>query len=484
MLKLVTTINHNATQVYDSAVSDAELAMRRVIDLKLSAGASFAEREVAILELANDICRVNLEQDLKDIAESQAAELTIDGILYKQHCKGSAIYHSLCGPLNINRPTYRKVGQRNGRTVVPLELEAGMSERATPALAYSIALSSANNTSRLYVEEMGAAHRKVASRSKVARIAKAIGARAKKSASRIERHIRRAEEVPDGAVAVSIGLDRTTVPFEELLEKNESPKNRHKKRSIPYVRQPPAPVEVNYRMAYVGTVSIIDADGESMVTRKYCATHEDGPEAIVLRMMADVRAAKIGRPKLALGIVQDGAAEMWNLMCAAMDEEASVDKYHQAIDRYHLNERLGNVLKVTEANSARRAERISRWNHELDTDDRTIERIERYISQRRSRYRGHDLEILQDNLTYIRNNGNRMCYVSLRQAGLPIGSGATEGACKSVVAVRAKRSGQRWHNEGVSAVLTLRAIHQSNRLPRFWSHLSQEYIRQIENVAA
>ena len=68
-------------------------------------------------------------------------------------------------------------------------------------------------------------------------------------------------------------------------------------------------------------------------------------------------------------------------------------------------------------------------------------------------------ELLLDNLTFIENNGDRMRYVDLREAGLPIGSGATEGACKSLVSCRAKRSGQRWHGEGVAAVLTLRAIH-------------------------
>ena len=77
-----------------------------------------------------------------------------------------------------------------------------------------------------------------------------------------------------------------------------------------------------------------------------------------------------------------------------------------------------------------------------------------------------------------------MCYVALREAGLPVGSGATEAACKSVIGFRTKRSGQRWHDEGVSAVLTLRAIHQSGRLSRFWSHLARRYTACIEKVAA
>ena len=46
------------------------------------------------------------------------------------------------------------------------------------------------------------------------------------------------------------------------------------------------------------------------------------------------------------------------------------------------------------------------------------------------------------------------------------GSGATEGACKSVVKMRAKGSGQRWHEEGITAVLTLRSAYLSETARR------------------
>jgi hypothetical protein len=39
-----------------------------------------------------------------------------------------------------------------------------------------------------------------------------------------------------------------------------------------------------------------------------------------------------------------------------------------------------------------------------------------------------------------------------------IGSGPTEGSCKSVVAVRCKRSSQRWFETGASVVLQLRTL--------------------------
>ena len=47
---------------------------------------------------------------------------------------------------------------------------------------------------------------------------------------------------------------------------------------------------------------------------------------------------------------------------------------------------------------------------------------------------------------------------------MPIGSGATEGACESVVTVRFKGSGQRWFESGLAPCLSLRALHRSERL--------------------
>ncbi len=75
---------------------------------------------------------------------------------------------------------------------------------------------------------------------------------------------------------------------------------------------------------------------------------------------------------------------------------------------------------------------------------------------------------MQGNATFIQNNKDRMRYVSLRKANLPVGSGATEGACRSVIGERASR---RWRDSGLTAALTLRSIYASERLPRFFERL-------------
>ena len=98
-------------------------------------------------------------------------------------------------------------------------------------------------------------------------------------------------------------------------------------------------------------------------------------------------------------------------------------------------------------------------------------------------YDGEGLGTLEAHWTYLVKNNDRMRYATLRRAGLPCGSGATEGACKSVVTLRTTRRGQRWHDEGVTAALTRRAIYLSERLPTLWAHFAAEYSADVQAAA-
>ena len=62
---------------------------------------------------------------------------------------------------------------------------------------------------------------------------------------------------------------------------------------------------------------------------------------------------------------------------------------------------------------------------------------------------------------YLRRHRRWMDYAGYRRRGLPIGSGVTEAACKTVFTQRFKRSGMRWHPESGQVILDLRVIHLS-----------------------
>jgi hypothetical protein len=62
---------------------------------------------------------------------------------------------------------------------------------------------------------------------------------------------------------------------------------------------------------------------------------------------------------------------------------------------------------------------------------------------------------------YLRRHSRWMDYARYRRLGLPIGSGVTEAACKTVFAQRLKRSGMRWHKESGQVIVDLRVLHLS-----------------------
>ena len=167
---------------------------------------SFEEFEVALLELCNEVSMRILSGRLKDLSKEFEAEyLLVDSDRFKRHALGAVEYHSLCGSMRIERYTYRDTSVRNGPTVVPMELAAGLVERATPALAFRAALGDAQCPGRQWEEQLKASHRKPPSRSTLERLAKKIGETVRDAAPAILPIVRDKEKTPEDAIAVSIG---------------------------------------------------------------------------------------------------------------------------------------------------------------------------------------------------------------------------------------------------------------------------------------
>jgi hypothetical protein len=445
---------------------------------------SFGEREAQALAINDEAMRELLGEELQTMSDSFGDEVLVNGAPYKLHEPGTDTYHSLCGPLEVRRPSYRRIGMHNGPIVIALELAAGLVEGATPALAYSVVHGYAQHDMRIHLETLETAYRTPPSRTTLERIAKRVACKAVEQAPRIEAVVRRAEKVPADAVAISIGLDRTSAPMVEDRPA-DAPAKPERKRHRPRQRCAPPPYDINWRMAYVGTVCFVDSHGEALGTIRYASAACDDPRELVEKMTADVSAALKRRPSLNVGIVQDGAPEMWNRTREGLQvlrDKGQLGAWHEAIDRYHLMERLAVALKIVEPDMTddERKARLKAWTDLFDTTDTAIDYIEQILIEGYDAVRGNNREVLSDPLRFIRNNKDRMRYVTLRRAGLPVGSGVTESTCKTVIGQRAKGAGQRWREAGLRGVVTLRALHQSDRLPRFWSHLATAYTANVE----
>jgi hypothetical protein len=59
---------------------------------------------------------------------------------------------------------------------------------------------------------------------------------------------------------------------------------------------------------------------------------------------------------------------------------------------------------------------------------------------------------------YLRSRTKHMRYDQYRRVGMPIGSGVTEAACKTIFTQRLKLSGMRWKKAGARTILALRVV--------------------------
>lgn len=76
---------------------------------------------------------------------------------------------------------------------------------------------------------------------------------------------------------------------------------------------------------------------------------------------------------------------------------------------------------------------------------------------------------------YLRDRMAYMHYDQYRRLGIPLGSGVTEAACKTVYTQRLKLSGMRWKKAGAQHILQLRVL----RLSGVWD---QAYLRVLRGI--
>jgi hypothetical protein len=83
---------------------------------------------------------------------------------------------------------------------------------------------------------------------------------------------------------------------------------------------------------------------------------------------------------------------------------------------------------------------------------------------------------------YLRKYRRYMDYARYRREGVPLGSGVTEAACKTVFTQRLKLSGMRWSCQGGQPVVDLRVLHLSGVYPNACHAAREEQTRRLEGT--
>lgn len=89
-----------------------------------------------------------------------------------------------------------------------------------------------------------------------------------------------------------------------------------------------------------------------------------------------------------------------------------------------------------------------------------------------------DRAAVDDGADYLLKYKPYLRYDEYLAAGMPIGSGVVEGACRHLVNDRLGKTGARWRLTGAEAVLRLRALRSSGDFDEYWHfHEAREYER-------
>jgi hypothetical protein len=210
--------------------------------------------------------------------------------------------------------------------------------------------------------------------------------------------------------------------------------------------------EGQWREAMTGSISLFDRAGERQHTIYVGAAPEHGKASFYERIEREIAHVKQLYPQARYVGIADGARSNWDFLGPHVDE--------QILDFYHAREYLTRAADAL-FDGGPPQERHA-WLAAHDTllkEDwqgalKIAEEWEAVYSQGWSKPRRQTLD---ECIRYFRNHLRQMHYVRYRDFGMPIGSGVTEAACKTLVKQRLCRSGMRWKETGAQMILSLRA---------------------------
>lgn len=400
----------------------------------------------------------------------------IGGVRYNRVGRCAAPYHTMTGSVSVERSLYRasgtRGGQPEGRVVDAVSLRAGVvGDGWLPQTARIMSHDVQKGTSREAAATASEYGRLPYCRASFEKVAHLVGALAVAGHKDIEDVLIDALAVPPEARSVSASLDRVSVPMEEPRPR---PVGRPKKDA------PKNPVARNFRMAYCGTVTLHDQDGEALHTIRYGCMPEGDVIGMRDRLVADVATLVSKEPKLRIQLLCDGAPEMWNALEEGFTAEKFGDRLHSLVDLHHLTEKLGSAARAMDG-PANAGARLDLWKTALvKRKSAATEIYDELVASGKDEGVGEEHPV-HAAITYLKSHsqdGDRMNYARARRIGLPLGSGNVEATCKSLFELRLKRCGSRWKEKTGQHIVQLRALALSDR----WGHAVELTLRPLRKA--
>lgn len=409
---------------------------KMVVQFEVPISGSMLSDEECLLDALNEAgCLVT--GDLLKRFDTDGRRIEVGGVVYTARSCDTKTYQTPFGAVSVPRYVYQT--SRGGPIYCPLENKARIVGTATPRFAKMVSSKYSALGAAEVVRDLKENHNRPVARSFVKNLADLVATVAEAKQEAWSYHVPALDEP---VRTITLGLDGTTIRM----------------------------TDGSFRIAMVATIGLYDANGIRLHTMYCGAAPEYGKERFMGLFEREIKRTKLLYPdSLYIGIA-DGASDNWPIL------EQYTTK--QLIDFYHATGYLGNAVKAVFA-AAKGQDRARKWlddachdlKHKSGATARILDDLREWLTWDLS---DEKREAVSKAATYFTNNESRMKYYSFTRKKLPIGSGVTEAACKTIIKQRLCKSGMKWKVPGASKVISLRCLNQSKgRWKQFWSKIER-----------
>jgi hypothetical protein len=230
-----------------------------------------------------------------------------------------------------------------------------------------------------------------------------------------------------------------------------------------------------YQEASTATLSVYDRRRRRLGTI-YLGQMPEEKQATLSRTLTDLLRATLSAwhgpvPRLAY-VTDKGSApdDYYRRVLKKMEHprEGRPLNWEWVLDFYHVCSYVGKMADALfgpeTPDAAHWFAKMRRWLRERPQGAAQVLRSAMQFLDRRKMTQPQKTEFWKA-YRYLRRHRRWMDYQGHRRRGLPIGSGVTEAACKTVFTQRFKRSGMRWRHATGQVILDLRVLHLSGIWP-------------------
>jgi hypothetical protein len=239
-----------------------------------------------------------------------------------------------------------------------------------------------------------------------------------------------------------------------------------------------------FEVATTGTVTVLDRRGRRVGTVYLAYTPEYGQQTMstqLTRLLRDLLQRWQGPlPRLCyVTDAGDNETTYYDKVLRRMKHPVSGAKLEwlRVVDYYHASERLWTMAELLFGKGQRSrawARKMQKWLKKPGG----VNRVLHSAAALRDLYKlsAKKRPDFQRAYRYLRDRMKYMRYAEYRSWGVPLGSGVTEAACKTVYTQRLKLSGMRWKRPGAQTILNLRVL----QLSGVWQAAYERVLNQHE----